>query len=173
MAAQIFIRRATAGDTQGIVQVHFAAVHQTASVSYPSDVLFAWSAKPDEKRWERVRLGITFGEEIFEVAEIDRVVRGFGVIVPANRELRALYVEPAFGRRGIATAILARLEDLAVASGLKQLHLNASLNAEAFYRKHGYAAIERGVHRLSAGINMDCVRMIKEMNTIDQTSITY
>ena len=66
-------------------------------------------------------------------------VVGFGSIIPAARQLRALYVAPEHGRCGVGAMILARLEAMAAGLGLPELRMDASLNAEAFYRRHGFA----------------------------------
>ena len=49
--------------------------------------------------------------------------------------------------------------------GLLQLHMNASLNAEAFYRRAGYEVLEYGIHRLDTGLEMACVKMKKVLET--------
>ena len=157
----VHIRSATLTDAQSIVRVHFNAVHQIPGVFYPTEVLRSWSAAPNEGRLNQVRREIAAGHELFVVAEIDGAVHGFGSIVSANEELRAIYVEPAFGRRGVGSAILRHLEQVAVAHKVTRLSMDASLNAESFYLKHGYSVVSRGVHRLSSGVEMACVKMSK------------
>ena len=39
--------------------------------------------------------------------------------------------------------------------------MDASLNAEAFYLRHGFAVVERGEHTLTTGARMRCVKMQK------------
>jgi hypothetical protein len=41
--------------------------------------------------------------------------------------------------------------------------LNASLNPERFYCRHGHSVIKRGSHRLRSGTIMDCVKMSKNL----------
>ncbi|HEX4124932.1 MAG TPA: GNAT family N-acetyltransferase [Tepidisphaeraceae bacterium] len=159
----IVVRPAVPADAASVVRTHFRAVHETARTSYPDHVLDGWSSPPDEARVARVEQGITIGQEML-VAEIEGLVCGFGSIVPEEGQLRAVYVDPAFGRRGIGSAILRELELLAVRRGVTRLSMDASLNAEAFYLKHGYAIGGRGMHRLSSGAEMDCVRMSKELS---------
>jgi putative acetyltransferase len=66
------------------------------------------------------------------VAESNSRIAGFGMIVPADEELRAVYVDPAFGRQGVGTAILHRLEQTARERSVDRLNLSSSINAEAF-----------------------------------------
>jgi hypothetical protein len=45
------LRRATAGDADAIIDLHFAAVHHTVPPVYPPEVLDRWSRQPDERRF--------------------------------------------------------------------------------------------------------------------------
>jgi putative acetyltransferase len=159
----VHVRPAMETDAEPIVHAHFAAVHQTASDFYPRDVLDSWSRQPDETRYQQIRQAIVQGDELFLVAEDASGVVGFGSIVPASHELRALYVHPRVARRGVGTKLLGRLGRLAVLKHCAYLQLEASLNAEAFYSRHGYEVVERGVHRLSTGHEMACVKMKKTL----------
>src|SRR5208283_3950217 len=96
-------------------------------------------------------------------AEVGARIVGFGSIVPQTSELRAIYVHPDFGRRGVGSQILWALEHLARRHGLTELAMDASLNAEDFYLIHGFAVVERGEHTLSGGARMRCVKMRKAL----------
>jgi N-acetylglutamate synthase-like GNAT family acetyltransferase len=123
----------------------------------------AWAASldPDNVRW---MADITASRsELILVAEIDGRVAGFGSIVPKNRELRAVYVHPEHGRVGIGGRILAELETLARKHGMSELAMDASLNAEDFYAKRGFAVVEKGEHVLRGGARMSCVKMRKAL----------
>ena len=115
------IRPGTAGDAKVIIDVHYAAVHQTAATSYPVEVLDSWSRRPDEARYQQIRGAVAKSEELFVVADDSSGVIGFGSIVPNSSELCAVYVHPKLGRRGIGSRILAELERLAVDRGMSQL----------------------------------------------------
>ena len=95
------IRRALVGDAIAIIDLHFAAVHQSASGFYPPEVLNSWSMQPDETRYDHIRRALEKGEELFVVAEDACGVIGFGSIVPLLEELRAVYVHPRAGRQGV------------------------------------------------------------------------
>lgn len=157
------LRVAVASDAAAIVAIHFAAVHRTAAPFYAAEVLAAWSSSPDASRVERMQQVIDAGDERVLVAEGSASLVAFGSIVPRLEELRAVYVHPDAGRRGIGSRMLVALETLAVELGLTGLQLNASSNAEAFYLRCGYVMIERGVHRLQNGVSMACVRMQKRL----------
>src|SRR5205823_1684897 len=61
-----------------------------------------------------------------------------------------LAVERARRGRGVGSAILARLVDLARSAGLERVILNARTDAEGFYARHGFAAA--GAEFTEAGI---------------------
>ncbi|MFM7506366.1 MAG: GNAT family N-acetyltransferase [Rubrivivax sp.] len=158
-----FVRPAVAADAEAIVAVHHAAVHRSACGAYAQEVLDIWSAPPGAARHERMRQVIADGDELVRVVQEGGDVVAFGSIVPRTQELRAVYVHPAAGRRGIGALLLAALETLAREHGLARLQMDASINAEAFYRRAGYGVVERGAHPLRDGLSMDCVRMLKAL----------
>ena len=141
--------------------MHYEAVHQTAFEFYPYEILEVWSARPGEARYIWMRNVIANGDNVVVVGEVDSCILGFGIFVPRLEEICALYVHPASGRRGVGKAILQVLEMRAAEEGNMRIRLNASLNAEPFYRSNGYTSLARGKFRLSAGHEMDCVKMEK------------
>lgn len=163
----IKIRPATISDIGSVIRVHHGAVHGTdPSTFYPENILQSWSPGPtDEHRLEQFRLALEDKERFHLVAQLaeNGTVIGFGTIVPSKGELRALYIDPNFGHRGIGSQILEHLEELALLHGAEELRLDSSLNAEQFYSRHGYSIIERGTHRLNTGIIMDCIKMKKKL----------
>ena len=86
------VRPAVAADAIAIVDLHFVAVHRTASTFYAAEVIDSWSRPPDEARYQQVRQTITGGDELILVAEDSSGVVAFGSIVPRLRELRAVYI---------------------------------------------------------------------------------
>jgi putative acetyltransferase len=159
----IRIREAVEADAEAVARVLFEAIHGSASQYYSSEVIASWARLPDEPRCTQIRRAIVGTDELCLVAEHAGEVVGFGSIVPSLGELRAVYVRPDFGRRGVGGAILHDLERMAVARGLSELHMGASLNAEVFYLGHGYEVIGRGEHRLANGPQMACVKMRKAL----------
>jgi putative acetyltransferase len=106
---------------------------------------------------------IAGGDELILVAETAAGIVAFGSIVPRLGELRAVYVHPDAGRRGIGSQVLGELERLALERGVSQLHMDASINSEAFYRRAGYEVVGRGLHRFRTGHEMACVKMFKNL----------
>ena len=160
-------RPVTISDVEALLRVHYAAVHGPGpSTFYAENIIQSWSPSPtDEHRINQLRKAIENSTELFVVAESaeNALIIGFGSIVPAQQELRAVYVDPLFGRRGVGPKILSHLEALAILHGTDILHVDASLNAERFYNRHGYSVVQRASHRLSSGVDMDCVKMSKKL----------
>jgi putative acetyltransferase len=157
------VRAAVGEDAVAIVNVHFAAVHRTAAAFYSPEVLDRWSTCPDDARYQQMREVIAGGDELVLVAETAAGIVAFGSIVPRLRELRAVYVHPDAGRRGIGSQVLGELERMALARGVSQLHVDASVNSEAFYQRAGYEVVERGLHRFRTDHEMACVKMFKNL----------
>jgi predicted N-acetyltransferase YhbS len=75
--------------------------------------------------------------------------------------VRSVFVAPECSRRGIAHALMQRIETDAATAGVTRLQLAATLSGEAFYRAMGYAAEPRGAIELPDGTRFGCVRMNK------------
>jgi len=158
--ARIKIRPAASADAQGILESHYSAVHETARRDYPDEILDAWSTPVTPERI-RAYLENALPRETTVVAEVEGRVVGFGSIVESSNELRAVYISDTFRRKGVGSALLQELENLAKERGCKELTLDSSLTAERFYLQHGYTEMGRGDHKLSSGHQMACVRMRK------------
>jgi len=162
--APFTLRPGTPEDALSIMNARRAAVGGVATGFYSREIIEEWEGPiniPPE-RVEGFARAIAVGEEVVVVA-VDRsgLILGFGSIVPSNSELRAVYVEHV--RKGIGRAILRRLEDLAREAGLKELRMDASINAEAFYRANGFSSEAFGEHPMPSGRRMACVRMRKTL----------
>ncbi len=159
-ARMINIRRASPTDCESIARVHAAAVKSVGAEFYTPEEIQAWSMpKPPESYETAIR-----DKEFFAVENNDVVV-GFGVLDQRQALIEAVYVDPEAGGRGIGLQIMRKLEERARALGLTSLSLNASLNAVSFYERAGYVPLEKSRYRLSTGVVIDCVPMVKAMNT--------
>jgi putative acetyltransferase len=167
MDDQIRIELAQPEDAAAIAEVHYAAVHQIARSFYPEEVINDWSRSVNPDRIERIKGAIENPDEWMIVARQDNLIVGFGSIVSKGNELRSLYVHPSFGRRGIGARILIALEQEARSLELPYLQMDASINAESFYHKHGFEIVEQATHKLSSGREMACVQMQKVLSGSD------
>ncbi|NJR62123.1 MAG: GNAT family N-acetyltransferase [Cyanobacteria bacterium CRU_2_1] len=149
-------------DAAAILEVHCAAVHQTAAPFYPAYVINSWARLPIENdRVERVKQKwIENSDRRTIVAKHSNQVVGYGC-VDTTGEIQGLYVHPDYGRQGIGAGILAVLEQIAISFTLPSLQVDAALNAEAFYCKQGFDVTEYSTHRLASGQEMACAKMQK------------
>jgi GNAT superfamily N-acetyltransferase len=164
-SASFTLRPGSPEDALSIIDTHRAAVRGAAAGFYSREIIEAWAPiGVSPERVEGFSRAISSGEEVVVVAvdSSDRML-GFGSIVPSNDELRAVYVRSGHGRKGVGRAILQRLEGLAREAGLKELRMDASINAEAFYKANGYTSEASGEHTMSSGARMACVRMRKSL----------
>jgi GNAT superfamily N-acetyltransferase len=95
---------------------------------------------------------------LFLVAEVDGVPAGCGAwrrVQPGVAEVKRMYVDPAYRRRGIAQVVLDALEDSASAAGHRSIVLNTGdrqPEALALYARAGYAAVAGyGVYACAPG----------------------
>lgn len=73
------------------------------------------------------------------LAEADGDPVGTGRLLP-NDQIGRMAVMPGWRGRGVGSAILAALVELAAARGSRVVGLNAQTRAQAFYRRHGFVA---------------------------------
>lgn len=123
-------------DAAVILEIHAAAVHQTAAPYYTEEVINNWARLPITlERIKRVKQRwLEDPNRRVVVAKKSSQIVGFGFI-NKNNELQGLFVHPDFGRRGVGAKILAVLEQEALSLRLSYLEVDASINAEAFYSK--------------------------------------
>jgi putative acetyltransferase len=136
------------------------AVRLTASGDYSDEQVEAW-APADFSALDLTAWGVErAGARTVVAADGDEVL-GFSDLVD-GRVLDMLYVDPAAGRRGIATALLAQIVSLAQDAGAPEIETHASLTAGPFFERHGFAVIEqRTVH--VRGVSMTNFRMRRSL----------
>jgi putative acetyltransferase len=158
---RIEIKPAVVSDAEDMLKIHSAAVRKTASPYYTSEIIENWACPLTEEMRQKYVEAIQRKDEISVVARIDGRAVGFGWVVPKEKELRAVYVHPDFGRRGVGKRILETLESMAVERGVDILEGDASLNAERFYVKNGFTVVEKTMHKMRSGHLMPCVKIRK------------
>jgi|694.fasta_scaffold142799_4 putative acetyltransferase len=158
------IRGALQSDAQAIYEVHYEAVHKTAAADYELEILDEWSSNA-ANRVETLRTHIKDNPEqtVMIVAELDGRVVGFGEVVPSKNELRAVYVSPSVGRKGVGKALLYEIESIARQNQAEHLWLDSSLTAAKFYARNGYQNDGNSEHELKTGRKMQCVKMSKKL----------
>jgi putative acetyltransferase len=115
------------------------AVLETAPRHYAPEQVATWAASADQHdRWVPwLRDGSTWVAAPVEAP--DHVI-GVAMVHPAGY-VHLLYVDPAFHRRGVASALLAALEPSAIAAGVDALTADASLISHPVFERSGYAVV--------------------------------
>lgn len=125
-----------AARSEDLIAIH--RVHRTAATGPDS----AHRDDSTTRKWLSERTPESYREEMrschFIVAEKDSAIVGFGAIDLSKGEITSVYVDPAFTRRGIGSAIVRELETQASRAGLQEVTLQAAGGALDFYEKIGY-----------------------------------
>jgi putative acetyltransferase len=154
------IRVATEDDVTEIRRVIRSAILGLASRDYPAEVLENWGVN-SAAAINRQQQAIRESRELTWVAVTANTIVGFSALDPQQCVVRAVYVAAEAARSGIGTRLLAAVEDMARALGIERLTLDSSVNAEPFYRHHGYVSLGECMHVLGTGVPMRAVRMEK------------
>ncbi|MFC5742898.1 GNAT family N-acetyltransferase [Dyella tabacisoli] len=153
------IRKATIDDAPISFAIRREAIRAQCRDHYPWQDLEIWTAG---------EMSGAFASRVadqFYVAVIDERVVSTGMIDLATGKIDAVFVCPEYMGRGIGRAMMAHLEDLAVHSGLLDVHLDATLNAAPFYRAIGFEGDGRVIYKSSLGVSLTCVPMIKHLRS--------
>jgi GNAT superfamily N-acetyltransferase len=81
-------------------------------------------------------------------------------------KIRAIFVHPAFARRGLGTLILAHVEAAAQASGFRHFEMGSTLTGVPLYRLKGYVEAEQVAVPLHNGEALPIIKMIKAASSI-------
>lgn len=134
----MIIRPYLPADASGTLAVFQRAVRETASAHYDARQIAVWA--PDDMdlaEWSRRRAAAGT-----RVAEIDGQIVGFTDLDHAGH-VDMLFVNPSFGRRGVASALFATVLADAHSAGLAALTVEASLTARAFFERNGFVVVAR------------------------------
>jgi predicted N-acetyltransferase YhbS len=77
--------------------------------------------------------------------------------------IRAFFVDPAFARRGVGSALMRACSAAARDAGFRRLELMSTLPGEPLYRAFGFAADERVESTLPDGVRVGFIRMSREI----------
>jgi putative acetyltransferase len=153
-----FIRRAQESDVDAIFRVHSESIRALCRDRYDEREIAAWiTFRPAEA------YHAAFASRELFVAEAQGRIVGFGQLDPRRGEIEACYVAPEAVGSGIGAALLHRMEEEARLRGHRVVRLNATLNAEPFYARMGYGRLGPARHRVADGVDLDCVRMEKDI----------
>jgi putative acetyltransferase len=156
--AMAVVRDYASGDATTTLDIFLDAVTVTASVDYSPEQIAAWAGPQDREigAWDGAR-----AECGTVVAILDGDIAGFSD-VNADGYVHMLFVAPRFGRRGVASALVAAVEQRARRLGATSLSTNASITARPFFEQHGFVVVAEQ-RRITRGVSMTNYRMLKQL----------
>jgi putative acetyltransferase len=157
----IAVRPLNADEGRIYLEIVNSAIRGLAVSHYPPDAIDGWAVPVNDDTVQDLMLNTE--REIRLIAELEGQAIGIGALILERSELRACYVSPPFTRRGYGSALVREIKRLARENGLTSLSLAASLNAEPFYRAHGYEVRGRSDVVLRNGHRMAAVWMTKNL----------
>jgi ribosomal protein S18 acetylase RimI-like enzyme len=134
------IRNATSDDAEQIHELHTNSVKALCKDHYSSEQIAGWLKNRTPQGYLP---GIERGE-MFVSVERERVV-GFGHAVPG--EVVAVYVAPEWSKQGVGRMLLAEGISRARRGCRGAIRLDATVNAQDFYKKAGFVYLESKVVR--------------------------
>ncbi|HYO17087.1 MAG TPA: GNAT family N-acetyltransferase [Dermatophilaceae bacterium] len=129
------------------------AIRLTASADYSPEQVAVWARNDiDVESWaaKRAAAGTI-------VAVVDDAVAGF-TDVDGSGYIDMMFVDPRCARRGVASALLARVLNVASERKVDDLSVHASVTARPFFERHGFFVIEEQ-HSIRDGVTMVNFRM--------------
>lgn len=152
------IRSYHSDDCQAILSLLYETVHKINQRDYTRKQIEAWTNNNniDPTAWN---LSLTHHKTL--VVEMNGIIVGFGDL--NGNFLDRLYVHAEYQRRGIATAIMDRLERYAAEQNYTTIVTHASITAYPFFRDRNYQLLkEQQVER--HGVFLKNIMMQKELD---------
>ena len=132
------IRRYDPVNLPEIYRLFYDTVHQVNRADYTQAQVDAWApAEMDRARWET-----SLAAHETWVAWEGGEIAGFGELGEEGY-LDRLSVQKDFLRRGVASAILDRLEQSALRQRCRRMYTEASITARPFFERRGYQVVKK------------------------------
>ncbi|KOY00578.1 GNAT family N-acetyltransferase [Pseudomonas nunensis] len=151
------IGRAKQCDAQTAFEIRLQAIRHQCIGAYTKEQMLAWTAGAAKDGYDVLM------DKYFYLGCINGDPVATGMLDLENSEIGAIFVLPGFMRQGIGLKILNHLEGLAQDLGLKEVNLDATLNATDFYRRCGYVGEELAIYHSPSGLRLACVPMVKRL----------
>jgi putative acetyltransferase len=137
-AATPALRPFLPADTPVLAAIFAAAIQELTGDDYNETQQEAWASVADDE----AEFGKKLAGGLTLIASLENAPVGFASL-RGKDHIDMLYVHPNAAGQGVASALLDALEKLAGARGAEKLTVEASDNAQEFFRKRGYVAQQR------------------------------
>ena len=152
----MIVRQATAADRASICGVHRSSARSLGGGFYTHEEIERWVAAMTPDRY-------TPHIDEMVVAEEHGAVVGFAWL-GAEGAIHAVYVAPGAAGKGVGSALLKRVEEIAAGRGQTRVTLDASLNAVPFYERHGFVAEGATSFRPAPDVEIRTTKMSKRIS---------
>ena len=125
-------------DTPILAAIFVAAIQELTGDDYSEAQQGAWAEAAEDE----AQFGKRLAGQLTLIATLQNSPVGFASLKGPDH-IDLLYVHPSVAGQGIASMLVDGLEKLAGARGVKGLTVDASDNAEPFFKKRGYIAMQR------------------------------
>lgn len=151
------IRRSRLSDAPALARLARSTIRSINALDHAEEIIDAWAKGNTAKAYramekERIR---------FVAVEKNRVV-GFTDMLK-DGELMSLYVDKDFLRKGIGRRLLTHIEFVARRMRIKRMYCQSSVNAKAFYEKHGYRVLRSAYWKIPGVPRMRVYKMAKDL----------
>ena len=127
-----------------LAAIFVASIEELTGDDYSEAQQEAWAqAAEDEEAF-----GTKLAGQLTLIATIQNAPVGFASLKGPDH-IDMLFVHPSVAGQGVASMLVDALEKLAGARGAKSLTVDASDNAEPFFKKRGYVAMQRNTVTLN------------------------
>lgn len=151
----MIIRKATIEDAKAVKDLHSRSIRFLCKDFYTDEQIEGWvNGKSVEEHRVRLEKHRAF------IAEVDNKMTGIIRWNPATNELCSIFVDPAYVRQGIGKRLMARAYEDIMLFDVREIWLDASLNAIPFYETEGW---QKGKHMMHGAL--ECVRMTKILSS--------
>ena len=156
MKLSLHIRKLKAADMDACIALFQNTVHVINARDYTQSQLNAWAPPTvDKKRWESLLKNIAY------VAEYEGQIVGFGDITHQGYFDR-LFVHKDFQRKGVASALIQKLEEEAKEIGIKEINAEISITAKPLAEAFGYHVSKQQIKEINGEKLINFV-MIKKL----------
>ena len=157
MPAQVHYRWLTAEDGPALLRVHRRAILLDGVRAYSPAMVHSWADGMDADYAGRAAQS---GEAI-EIAQLHGAAVGFcGVL---GSEIRGLFVDPGFARRGIGKGLIERAVERMRSAGHHQAKVVAALSGVGFYEAIGFRAVRGVRHATRGGLVAPVLEMARDL----------
>jgi putative acetyltransferase len=132
------LRPFLAEDTPVLAAIFVASIEQLTGDDYSEAQQEAWASAADDEE----QFGKRLGSELTLVATLQNSPVGFAALKGADH-IDMLFVHPGAAGQGVGSMLTEALEKLAGGRGAKSLTVDASDNAQEFFKRRGYVGKQR------------------------------